>query len=151
MVLCIFRLFLTKQKSKSLTKTRWLSPSPEALILFYGYGESSCHQGYFLSLWFTFTLHITPTHLCLVCFDRRLLLTISTPWGKAVPSQSFLGNRWMIFPHPSPEPADKKTYIHHYKHKIYTCTKKYKLNKIVYFLKIKFLFKLINSLWHLQP
>lgn len=40
-------------------------------------------------------------------YRRLLSLTISTPWGKAVPSQSFLGNRWMIFPHPSPEPADK--------------------------------------------
>lgn len=36
-------------------------------------------------------------------------LTISTPWGKAVPSQSVLGNRWMILPHPSPEPAGKVT------------------------------------------
>lgn len=34
-------------------------------------------------------------------------LTISTPWGKAVPSQSVLGNRWMILPHPSPESAGK--------------------------------------------
>ncbi len=41
------------------------------------------------------------------CFqktEQKQLLTISTPWGNAVPSQSFLGKRWMILPHPSPDP-----------------------------------------------
>lgn len=45
---------------------------------------------------------------------HEFTLTISTPWGKAVPSQSVLGNRWMIFPHPSPEPVNAETQEDYY-------------------------------------
>lgn len=53
---------------------------------------------------------IAGKHSFVHLIQMLLPLTISTPWGKAVPSQSFLGNRWMIFPHPSPEPADERTW-----------------------------------------
>lgn len=45
--------------------------------------------------------------LLVFCFQKtepKRCLTISTPWGNAVPSQSFLGKRWIILPHPSPDP-----------------------------------------------